>query len=309
MTQILTGGSVIAAFFAGAVALFSPCCIVFLLPSYLAAAVKNRRWRLLPLTFLFAAGLALVLVPVTLGIGLIASWLTRYHRALYVVGGMLLLTLAWLSLVGRSWHLPKFVRAPGLEAADGSGMFALGVFAGVASSCCAPVLAGIMTLSALSSNTVGAVGLGLAYVFGMAFPLFLMAWARDRFGPSERTRLGDRPVRLHLGSWRLRTTVMNVAVAAVFAAMGVVVLVLGVTGETTAAPQAQLAIGRWLARTTASINRVLDPVPEPVLGLALLTVVAFFVMAALRPRPTEPADPVGRLTKDRCHDDPTSDQV
>lgn len=53
---------------------------MFLAPSYLAAAVKNRRWRLLPLTFLFAAGLALVLVPITLGIGLVASAVANYTR-------------------------------------------------------------------------------------------------------------------------------------------------------------------------------------------------------------------------------------
>ena len=55
MGNLLTTGSLLAAFFAGGVALFAPCCIVFLLPSYMAAAVKNRRWRLLPLTLAFAA--------------------------------------------------------------------------------------------------------------------------------------------------------------------------------------------------------------------------------------------------------------
>lgn len=49
MGDLLTTGGVLAAFFDGGVALFAPCCIVFLAPSYLAAAVKNRRWRLLPL--------------------------------------------------------------------------------------------------------------------------------------------------------------------------------------------------------------------------------------------------------------------
>ena len=47
MGDLLTTGSVLAAFFAGGVALFAPCCIVFLAPSYMAVAVKNRRWRLL----------------------------------------------------------------------------------------------------------------------------------------------------------------------------------------------------------------------------------------------------------------------
>ena len=40
-SELLTTGSVIAAFLAGGVALFAPCCIVFLAPSYLAAAVTQ----------------------------------------------------------------------------------------------------------------------------------------------------------------------------------------------------------------------------------------------------------------------------
>jgi cytochrome c-type biogenesis protein len=84
--NLLASGSLLAAFFAGAVALFAPCCIVFLAPSYLAAAVKNRRWRLLPLTFVFAAGLALVLVPITLGMSLVAATVARYHAPLYFAG-------------------------------------------------------------------------------------------------------------------------------------------------------------------------------------------------------------------------------
>jgi cytochrome c biogenesis protein CcdA len=71
---------VLAAFFAGGVGLFAPCCIVFLAPSYLAVVVKNRRWRLLPLMFVFAAGLALVLVPVTRGMSLVASTIADYHQ-------------------------------------------------------------------------------------------------------------------------------------------------------------------------------------------------------------------------------------
>ncbi len=56
MGNLLASGSVLAAFFAGGVALFAPCCIVFLALGYLALAAKNQRWRLLPLTFAFTAG-------------------------------------------------------------------------------------------------------------------------------------------------------------------------------------------------------------------------------------------------------------
>ena len=133
MGDLLTTSGVLAAFFAGGVALFAPCCIVFLAPSYLAAAVKNRRWRLLPLTFLFAAGLAAVLVPITVGISLIAGAIAKYHTVLYYAGGVLMLVLAGFPLSGRMWSLPSFLRTPDTTKGDGASFFALGVFSGIAS--------------------------------------------------------------------------------------------------------------------------------------------------------------------------------
>ena len=130
MGGLLTTGSIIAAFFAGAIALFSPCCVVFLFPAYLAAAVKNRRWKLLPLTLVFTAGLAVVLLPVTLGVSLLSGTLKQYHTPLYYVGGVLMLTFAAFAFLGRSWSMPSFIRAPSLARGDGGGMFAIGVFSG-----------------------------------------------------------------------------------------------------------------------------------------------------------------------------------
>lgn len=204
-STLLTSGSVLAAFFAGGVALFAPCCIVFLAPSYLAGAVKNR-WRLLPLTFIFAAGLALVLVPITLGMSLVSATIAKYHAPFYYAGGILMLALAALALSGRMWSLPSFLRAPDTERGDSASFFALGVFSGIASSCCAPVLAGVMTLSALSGNPVGGVTLGLAYVAGMTFPLFGMALLWDRARLGERRLLQAKPVRLRLAGRTLVTT-------------------------------------------------------------------------------------------------------
>lgn len=302
MGTLLTSGSLLAAFFAGGVALFAPCCIVFLLPSYLAAAVKNRRWRLLPLTLAFAAGLALVLVPITLGVRMVASALTRYHEPLYVGGGLLLLALAALAVSGHSWSLPSFVRSPDPDRGDSAGVFALGMFSGVASSCCAPVLAGVMTLSALSSTTVGAAALGLAYVFGMTFPLFVMALVWDRYDLGRRRLFQARPLHLHVGPWRWVTNTVNLAVAAVFAGMGAMVLWLAVSGETSSAPGAQLAIGRALARLFSWLEDVLAPVPEPVLGLVLLALAAVFVVAGLRDRHRpERSGHEHAHTADACH--------
>jgi cytochrome c biogenesis protein CcdA len=284
MGTLLTTGSVLAAFFAGGVALFAPCCIVFLAPSYLAVAAKNRRWRLLPLTFVFAAGLALVLVPITLGMSLVASAIANYHAPLYYAGGALMLALAVFTLTGRMISLPSFLRAPDTARGDTASFFALGVFSGIASSCCAPVLAGVMALSALSGSALGGATLGLAYTFGMAFPLFVMALAWDRFRLGERTLLRARPVRIRLAGKVLATNTVNLVVAAGFAVMGGFVIYLANTGQMTGGPGFQVAIGKGLERIFARIEAWTNPVPEPVLGLAVLALAAVFVVATLRDR-------------------------
>jgi cytochrome c-type biogenesis protein len=289
---LLTTGSVLAAFFAGMVALFAPCCIVFLAPSYLAAAAKNRRWRLLPLTFVFAAGLALIMVPITLGISLLAGAIAKYHAPLYYAGGVLMLLLAAYSLSGHMWSLPSVLRAPDTRRGDSASFFALGVFSGIASSCCAPVLAGVMTLSALSGSPVGATLLGLAFVLGMTFPLFAMALLWDKLRLRERPWLRARQVRLRLAGRTIHTNTVNVAVVAV---MGGFVIYLAGAQQMTSGPGFQVAIGRWLSSVFERVQQWLDPVPEPILGLLVLAIAAAFVWATLvdrrRERSTHPSDP------------------
>ena len=269
MTLLLSGGAV-AAFLAGAVALFSPCCIVFLLPAYLSSAVHGRRWALFPLTLAFAAGLGLVILPLTLGFALIAGFVARFHTALYIGGGLLMLGLAFLAFTGRTWSMPTSWRAPSLEGTNVSGVFALGVFSGIASSCCAPVLAGIVTLSALSGSALGSVILGSAYVFGMVFPLFAIALVWDRFHIGDRRILTGRDVTFGRGQYAVHTTTTNVVVAGVFALMGLLVIALGLTGNPMWSSGAQVALGRWLTDASGGVLRFLRPVPEPVLGAGLL---------------------------------------
>ncbi len=284
MPDLLTTGSILAAFLAGGIALFAPCCIVFLAPSYLSVAVKNRRWRLLPLTFVFAAGLALVLVPITLGISIVAGTIANYHGPLYYAGGTLMLLLAVFTLSGRMVSLPSFVRAPDTTRGDSASFFALGVFSGLASSCCAPVLAGVMTLSALSGSAAGGLVLGLAFTFGMVFPLFVMALLWDRYHLGERKFLQARPVRLHLGAHTLATNSVNLVVAAAFTIMGFFVIYLAGSGTMTSGPGFQKGIARRVAGAFGWVEKATAPIPEAVLGLGILALASVFVYATLRGR-------------------------
>jgi cytochrome c biogenesis protein CcdA len=308
-SELLTTGGVLAAFFAGGVALFAPCCIVFLAPSYLAGAVKNRRWRLLPLTFVFAAGLATVLLPITLGVSMVAGAIARYHAPLYYAGGGLMLALAALALSGRMWSLPSALRTPDTRRGDTGSFFALGVFSGIASSCCAPVLAGVMTLSALSGSPAGGLLLGLAYVFGMVFPLFVMALVWDKARLRDRTWTTPRLVRLRLAGRTLVTNTLNIAVAVGFTIMGIAVILLAGSPDMTRGTETQAAIGRTLTTIFADFEDWTAPVPEPLLGLGLVAVAALFVWGTLSERRRNrkvqagPEDPVPAAEHEAsCHE-------
>lgn len=293
-SELLTTGSVLAAFLAGGVALFAPCCIVFLAPSFLAGAVKNRRWRLLPLTFVFASGLAVVMLPLTLGASLLAGAIARFHAPLYYAGGALMLVMAALSLSGRMWSLPSFVRTPDTTRGDSASFFALGVFSGIASSCCAPVLVGVMTLSALSGSPAGGLVLGLAYVFGMVFPLFVMALVWDRARLHERRIGRARAVRLRVAGRELVTNTVNVAVAVGFTVMGAFVIVLANQTDMSRGTAVQDWFARQITDLFLGIQRWAAPVPEALQALGLFAVVALFVWATLvgrRRRPAQQAPP------------------
>jgi len=144
-SSIFFGGSFIAAVVAGMIALFAPCCISVMLPAYFAGSFQNRK-LLVAMTFLFAAGIATVILPLAMGASALRQLITGQHTIVYVVGGLMMLGLGAYTLLGGHLHIPM----PGRRAGGKGGPFSvysLGVFSGVASSCCAPVLAGVIALS------------------------------------------------------------------------------------------------------------------------------------------------------------------
>ena len=290
MEGVFLGGSLVAAFLAGSIALFAPCCITVLFPTYLAAAVRNARWRLVPLTMVFAAGVATVLVPVTLGVSLLTRSLMRYHSTVYLVGAALMLVMALVVATGKTWSLPLLRRSPDISRTDSGGVYALGVFSGAASACCAPVLAGVLTLTAVAPSMATSLGIGLAYVAGMVSPLLLLTLLWDRTRLRERITVSSRPVTWSVAGRRVATTTFNLAMAAVFALMAGVLVVVAVTGATLA-PEVQTGAGSWLTDVLTPVADTLAPVPNWVSALVLLGGGAAMVWWSSRPREDTPPAP------------------
>ncbi len=289
MGGIFFGTSLLAAFIAGAVALFAPCCIVFMFPAYLSAAVRNRRWRLVPFTLVFAAGLALVLVPVTLGVGLLTRPLMRYHGLIYTLGGVLMLVMALFAVTGKTWSLPMLKGSPDLRRTDSAGVFALGVFSGAASSCCAPVLAGVVTMSAVAPSLPAATVIGLAYVFGMVFPLLLMTLLWDRSGLRQSKRIRGRDIRWSLWGQKFHTNTLNLVAAAAMAAMGLLFIVLAVSGASLVS-QTQAGVAGRIEDLLKPVVDFLAPIPNWLGALILVAIAVGAVVLSGRQRPGTQSD-------------------
>ena len=77
----------------------------------------------------------------------------------------------------------------------------------------------------------------------------------------------------------------NAAVAVAFTVMGVFVLRLASSSQMTSGPDFQVAIGKGLAEVFHRIEAWAAPVPEPLLGAAVLALASVFVYVTLADRP------------------------
>lgn len=166
--------SLVAAFVAGMVALFAPCCITFLLPAYLGSVFKEKQ-KVMLMTLIFGAGIFIVLLPAVLGVALISQALFRYHDLIYTLGGLVMVGVAITTFLGLKLPMPNLPSAHIGGRTDVVSIFVLGVFSGITSACCAPVLIGILALTFLSSSFWGAMLIGAMYVLGMVVPLLLIS--------------------------------------------------------------------------------------------------------------------------------------
>jgi len=173
--NFIFGISLTASFLAGVLALFAPCCITFLFPSYLGTIFKSKG-KVIWYTIIFAFGLSLILMPVALGFRTIIFFFDEFHKQIYYLGGLFLMFMGAMT-IKPLFPLPQFfpVKPDLNKKIDTFSVFGLGLMSGLSSSCCAPVLFAAVTLTSLSPTLFQAVLVSLAYVLGIVFPLFLLS--------------------------------------------------------------------------------------------------------------------------------------
>jgi len=200
--------------------------------------------------------------------------LAAQHRLIFFVVGLFLVLLALQVLSGRPWSLPFPMLRLRVSGSTPGGIFALGLTAGVAGSCCAPVLAGVVALSALASSVTGALGLGLAYVFGMVFPLLVSVLVWDRVHPGA-PRFALRTRRIQLRGWALPWT--DAVAAAMFLIIGILALLIAYTGQSTYLPGWLEGWNHWATGLAGNLSVWLASLPTAiqVIALGLLALAVF----------------------------------
>lgn len=279
MGEALLSGSALAAFLAGTVAFFAPCCAFVMLPTYLASVAGASRWRTAALTGVFILGVATVVWPLTVGAAGLAQVIATNHEELFLLAGVVMLLVGAATLKGWMWH-----HAPSVGGGDPSGLlgiYVMGVFAGAATACCAPVLAGAVAIAGVSGSWWAGALLGLFYLLGLISPLLLSAAGIGRL----RGRLRDPALTLTLAGRRIRTTASRMAGGISFLLLGGLMILLALTGNARTAPGFQKAFGRWLTARADSLANAVPSLVGWAVMLALVLAVIWVTVRSLRRRP------------------------
>lgn len=269
--ETLIGTSLVAAFVAGVAALFAPCCITVLLPSYLGNIFKEK-YKIFFMTFVFFLGVLTVFLPIGLGASFLAQAFSKYHNVIFTVGGIFLIVLGTTMLFGKKFTTPTSVR-------DGmkrhvSSIYVLGIFSAIATTCCAPVLAGVLTLGVASGTIVWGALYTLAYVVGMTLPLFIIAAFLDKANLTERFTNAKKTVAMRVGGFSWRITVSELISGLIFLLMGSYITYLAFSNKLFTHSSYQLEMNLWNAKFLGAINGFVTLIPEYVWALLFIGIVA-----------------------------------
>ncbi|MEK7104560.1 MAG: cytochrome c biogenesis CcdA family protein [Patescibacteria group bacterium] len=270
--ETLVGTSLIVAFVAGVAALFAPCCITVLLPSYLGNIFKEK-YKIFFMTFIFFLGILTVFLPIGLGASFLAQLFSKYHNTIFTVGGIFLIILGITMLLGKKFTTPTSVR-------DGmkrhvSSIYVLGIFSAIATTCCAPVLAGVLTLSVASGSIVWGALYTLAYVMGMTLPLFIIAAFLDKTNLTEKFTNAKKTVSMKIGSFSWQITVSELISSLIFLLMGSYITYLAFSNKLFTHSSYQLDMNIWNAKFLNAINGFVVLIPEYVWALLFVGIVAY----------------------------------
>ncbi len=279
--ELLLSASIIAAFIAGVAALFAPCCITVLLPSYFASIFRER-YKIFLMTFIFFLGILTVFLPIGLGAAALGQIFSRYHNIIFGTGGVFLTILGIILLTGRHFSLPFRIN-PSFKKHNIISVFSLGIFSGVATTCCAPVLAGVLTLAALPGSLFWGGIYTLSYVFGMVAPLFLISLFLDKVDFSQKLmKTFNKPIEYPIGGKKISLTIAEAISGITFLVMGIIIVYLALANRLFVHSEYQTAINIYLTKFLNTISDFIKIIPEYIWALLLVIIIGGIIWRVIR---------------------------
>ena len=228
------------------------------------------------MTLVFALGLATVLIPIGLGLAGLGQFASQFHTEIFIAGGLFMLLLGIFTLLGKSLVMPFKTDSPNLKKIDALSIYQLGLFSGFASSCCLPVLAGVLTLSLISASFIQAFLLGWAYVLGMVVPLVVLALLWEKYNLAEHPIMKGRTFTMHIFGKKIGLHSTSVFSGAILSLIGLLTLVAAFTHNITATSNEQIQLSMWLQGTQNAILRAAQIIPDWFF-LAVLVIITLFL--------------------------------
>jgi len=250
--------SLFAAFIAGMVALFAPCCITYLFPAYLGNVFKEKT-HVIGMTLVYSAGIFVVMLPVVLGAKVLSDLFFSLHDYTYLIGGFIMIIIGFFSFLGVK--LPMHFRFHQKQNKnDIASTFTLGIFSGITSACCAPVLFGVMTLSAISPSIVFALGVGMAYVLGMVTPLYIASFFIQKKNILENPIFKKRVITVSIAGNIYPIFVSNIIACVVFVITGLLMIGLTLTGNLSM-EMGEVAVTKQINQVALSVTEFVRRIP------------------------------------------------
>ncbi|PJA87293.1 MAG: hypothetical protein CO141_00205 [Candidatus Moranbacteria bacterium CG_4_9_14_3_um_filter_42_9] len=278
--DVLIVASLITAFVAGMAALFAPCCISVLLPSYLGSIFREK-YKAVAMTFLFFLGILTVFLPIGLGFSALAQFFKQYHNVIFLMGGGFLFVLGILILTKKTFSLPWSLH-PTLKKHNAGSIYALGIFSGVATTCCAPVLAGVMALAVLPGSIFWGVIYTLMYVLGMVAPLFLIAMFLDKTEITKKMMNFRKSITLNLGIKTVSLTISELVSGLMFLVMGLVIIYYSFMNKLAVHADYQVTINIYFAKMQKAILSVITPIPSFIWAVLLAIFIFYSIRAIIK---------------------------
>lgn len=224
------------------------------------------------MTLVFGSGIFIVLMPAVLGVQFVSKALYRYHDIIYYIGGIVMLLAAVFALLNIK---PPMPRLPGInpeKKVDILSVFTLGIFSGITSACCAPVLIGVLSFAFLSPNFLGALIIGAMYVLGMITPLlFISVFLSGKMPKIQLLRKKVTSITFFGKSYPVLFN--NLVAAAMFLATGILTLMLNAQGKFSM--EKSEGIAKFISNIGGYVNQYVGN--NLILNIAFFAVIIYLI--------------------------------